>query len=77
MYKSMFFRSLAAIQAETCRKRLPIIPAENRPPIISATAIRNTGQHAETADRRKYINHSGIIGNAIPGSAKSAESVRS
>ena len=73
----MFFRSLAAIQAETCRKRLPIIPAENRPPIISATAIRNTGQHAETADqtmiptadRRKYINHSGIIGNAIPGSA--------
>lgn len=30
-----------------------------------------------TADRRKYINHSGIIGNSIPGSAKSAESVRS
>ena len=23
----------------------------------------------QTADRRKYINHSGIIGNAIPGSA--------
>ena len=30
-----------------------------------------------TADRRKYINHSGIIGNAIPGSEKPAESVRS
>lgn len=63
MYKSMFSRSSAAIQAD-------------RP---------NTGQHTETADQntiqtadsRKYINHSGIIGNAIPGSEKSAESVGS
>ena len=30
------------------------------------TADQNT---IPTADRRKYINHSGIIGNAIPGSA--------
>ena len=30
-----------------------------------------------TADSRKCINHSGIIGNAIPGSEKSAETVRS
>ena len=42
--------------------------AENRPP--------NTGQHTETADENRpatakqpeHINHSGIIGNAIPGS---------
>ena len=45
----------------------------------------NTGQHTETADQNRqatakqpeHINHSGIIGDAIPGSAKSAESVRS
>jgi hypothetical protein len=64
---------------------LPIIgsyTAGNRP-----HNMPNTGQHTETetadqntmltADRRKYINHSGIIGNAIPGSEKSAETVRS
>ena len=56
-------------------------------PIIGSYTAENrqTAQHTETADQkqiptadhRKYINHSGNVGNAIPGSAKSAESVRS
>ena len=74
MYKSMFFRSLAAIRK---RRKQTEANGNSRPP-EHWTPCGNGRPKTDTNGRQpKVYIHSGNVGNAIPGSEKSAESVRS
>lgn len=67
---------------------LPIMSSYTEAPEASGSKRKQTARTLdtmpETADQNRqatakqpeHINHSGIIGNAIPGSEKSAETVR-
>ena len=69
MYKSMFFRSLEPMQPETLDTNIfSCIPAiRKRRKQTAGNSGQKTGHRRQNS--RKHINHSGIIGNAIPGSA--------
>jgi len=69
--------------------RLPIIGSYTEAPETDGSKRKQTARTLDTmpettdenrqatAKQPEHINHSGNVGNAIPGSEKSAESVRS